>query len=149
MQPQRVSPLANAVEVPGRIVHVKSPESRFTMYCPGGRALLCKPGRYGRGNGNSRLRTPAAIVMHQSKAGGEVRRVVAGPQADVRRCAVSPDGKWVATGSHSPAPERLTNARVWDAVTGKLVKSFTRRHQRACMVQPPGTLACHGKYFRR
>ena len=56
--------------------------------------------------------------MHQSKAGGEVRRVVAGPQFDVRRCAVSPDGKWVATGSHSPAPEPLTDARVWDAVTG-------------------------------
>ena len=65
-----------------------------------------------------------AIVMHQSKAGGEVRRVVVGPQTDVRRCAVSPNGKWVATGSHSPASERLTNARVWDATTGKLVRLY-------------------------
>jgi WD40 repeat protein len=65
-----------------------------------------------------------AIVAHQVKAGGAVRRVVTGPQTDVRRCAVSPDGKWVATGNYSPAPERLTNARVWDAATGKPVKTF-------------------------
>jgi WD40 repeat protein len=62
--------------------------------------------------------------MRQAKAGGEVQRVVAGPQNDVRRCAVSPDGKWVATGSHSPAGQRLTDARVWDAATGKLVKTL-------------------------
>ena len=106
----------------GRIVHVKSPESRFNdvrvdAHCSASRdgtvVAMAIPGS-----------DAGAIVMHQSKAGGEVRRVVAGPQADVRRCAVSPNGKWVATGSHSPAPIRLTDARVWDAVTGKLVKTL-------------------------
>src|SRR5208283_1791340 len=60
--------------------------------------------------------------------------VTAGPQYDVRRCAVSPDGKWVATGSHWPSTERPTNptsaseqlgnVRVWDTSTGQLLQSF-------------------------
>ncbi len=41
-----------------------------------------------------------------------------GPQHDVRFCAISPDGKWVATGSHW-TPGSVT---VWDAATGKRVR---------------------------
>jgi WD40 repeat protein len=106
----------------GRIAHVKRPETLFynilvrvDTHCSASRdgsvvAMAVPDG--------------GAIVMHQSKAGGEVRKVVVGPQTDVRRWAVSPDGKWVATGSHSPAPTPLTNACVWDTVTGKLVKTL-------------------------
>jgi WD40 repeat protein len=39
------------------------------------------------------------------------------PQYDVRFCAVSPDGRWVATGSHSNLA--AVGAKVWDARSGK------------------------------
>ncbi len=59
-------------------------------------------------------------VLRQARPGGEVRQTIAGPQADVRHVAVSPDGKWVAAGCFSPAAEKLTNAKVWDTSTGTL-----------------------------
>src|SRR5262249_45098808 len=37
---------------------------------------------------------------------------------DVRAITVSPDGKWVATGSHGTSLE----TRIWDAQSGRLVK---------------------------
>jgi WD40 repeat protein/tRNA A-37 threonylcarbamoyl transferase component Bud32 len=104
----------------GRIVHVKRPENLFT---DSDLVVDCSASQDARV-----VAIPAfsagAIVMHQAKAGGEVRSFAVGPRTDVRHCAVSPDGKWIATGSFSPAPERLTNARVWDAATGKPVKIF-------------------------
>ncbi len=106
----------------GRVVQVKSPESRFDQVPVTARCAASRDGTV------AAMAVPfsnaGTIVMHQAKAGGVVRRIVAGPQTDVRRCAVSPDGKWVAAGSHLPASERLTNACVWDAGTGKLVKSL-------------------------
>jgi len=42
-----------------------------------------------------------------------------GAQEDVRYGAISPDGSWLASGSHHHG-----SAKVWDAVTGRLVKSF-------------------------
>jgi serine/threonine protein kinase/WD40 repeat protein/Tfp pilus assembly protein PilF len=42
-----------------------------------------------------------------------------GPQDDVRCCAVSPDGRWVATGSHWL--RQGGGAKIWDAVTGKQI----------------------------
>jgi eukaryotic-like serine/threonine-protein kinase len=48
----------------------------------------------------------------------ETKRTIAlGPQDDVRTCAVSPDGRWVATGTHSL--REGAGAKVWDARTGK------------------------------
>jgi hypothetical protein len=44
------------------------------------------------------------------------------PQQDVRHCAVSPDGRWVATGSHDTTDR--SGAKVWDAATGELAKEF-------------------------
>jgi tetratricopeptide (TPR) repeat protein len=44
------------------------------------------------------------------------------PQQDVRSCAVSPDGRWVATGSHWNTDG--LGAKVWEAATGKLVKEL-------------------------
>jgi serine/threonine protein kinase/WD40 repeat protein len=43
-------------------------------------------------------------------------------QQDVRCCAVSPDGRWVATGSHETADRY--GANVWEATTGMLVKEL-------------------------
>jgi hypothetical protein len=45
-----------------------------------------------------------------------------GPQEDVRFCAVSPDGRWVATGSHGA--RHGPGAMVWDASTGQLVREL-------------------------
>jgi hypothetical protein len=42
-----------------------------------------------------------------------------GPQEDVRHCTVSPDGRWVATGSHGDI--RGVGAKVWDAGSGRHV----------------------------
>jgi serine/threonine protein kinase/WD40 repeat protein len=47
------------------------------------------------------------------------RTLPLGPQDDVRFCAVSPNGRWVATGSYSHLP--AVGAKVWDAESGKLV----------------------------
>jgi serine/threonine protein kinase/WD40 repeat protein len=58
-----------------------------------------------------------AVVRHRRD-----RRVIkVGPQKDVRNCAVSPDGRWLATGSHGPMEPGL---RIWDASTGKHVKDL-------------------------
>jgi len=43
---------------------------------------------------------------------------VAGAQSDVRFCAVSPDGRWVATGSGDLL--QGAGAKIWNATTGKL-----------------------------
>jgi WD40 repeat protein len=42
-----------------------------------------------------------------------------GPHLDARLVAVSPSGRWVATGSHNSE-----GVRVWDATTGRLVKEL-------------------------
>jgi tetratricopeptide (TPR) repeat protein len=46
-----------------------------------------------------------------------------GPQTDVRFGAVSPDGRWIATGSHwSDSPG--AGAKIWDSRTGRLVSDL-------------------------
>jgi WD40 repeat protein/tetratricopeptide (TPR) repeat protein len=64
-------------------------------------------------------RNRGAVVVHR---GPPARRVPLGPQQDVRSCAVSPDGRWVATGSHGTTESY--GAKVWDAATDKLVKAL-------------------------
>jgi WD40 repeat protein len=59
-----------------------------------------------------------AVVLHWP----ENRRVSLGPREDVRHCAVSPDGRWVATGDHSNL--QGIGATVWDAASGQAVKDF-------------------------
>jgi serine/threonine protein kinase/WD40 repeat protein len=49
----------------------------------------------------------------------EKRFLRVGPQQDVRNCSVSPDGCWVATGSHGL--REGPGAKVWDARTGQHV----------------------------
>jgi serine/threonine protein kinase/WD40 repeat protein/tetratricopeptide (TPR) repeat protein len=57
-------------------------------------------------------------VVHQ---GPPFRTLTLGPQYDVRHAAVSPDGRWVVTGSHFPAGYG-EDAKVWEVATGRLVK---------------------------
>jgi WD40 repeat protein len=45
-----------------------------------------------------------------------------GPREDVRYCAVSPNGLWLATGNHKNS--QGIGATVWDARTGKAVKDL-------------------------
>ena len=47
-----------------------------------------------------------------------------GPQHDVRYCSVSPDGHWVATGTHHRNGNEA-RAKVWDAQTGHLVAALS------------------------
>jgi WD40 repeat protein len=60
-----------------------------------------------------------AVVFHR---GPPQRTVRLEPQQDVRHCAVSPDGCWVATGSHANTDG--FSAKVWEAATGRLVKAL-------------------------
>jgi eukaryotic-like serine/threonine-protein kinase len=52
----------------------------------------------------------------------ENRVIQVGPQEDVRHTAVSPDGRWIVTGSHGA--RRGPGAIVWDAKTGKEVQKL-------------------------
>jgi serine/threonine protein kinase/WD40 repeat protein len=60
----------------------------------------------------------SALVLHRD--GNRLLRL--GPQEDTRFCAVSPDGRWVATGSHWL--HEGAGAKVWDAGDGKHVKDL-------------------------
>jgi WD40 repeat protein len=61
-----------------------------------------------------------------SQANQQQVRLPAG--GDVRSCAVSPDGRWVATGAHGLSTVKVAGARIWDARSGK--------HLRDLAVQP-------------
>ncbi len=60
-------------------------------------------------------RPRGAIVFHRDSK----RLLRLGPQEDVRYCAVSPDGRWVATGSHWH--HEGVGVKVWDARDGRHV----------------------------
>jgi serine/threonine protein kinase/WD40 repeat protein/tetratricopeptide (TPR) repeat protein len=60
-----------------------------------------------------------AVVVHRGPPAPMVRLQ---PQQDVRNCAVSPDGHWVATGSHGNTDG--LGAKVWEAATGQPVKEL-------------------------
>src|SRR5262249_62298734 len=55
---------------------------------------------------------------------------------DVRCCAVSPDGRWVATGSHGNTEG--VAAKVWEAATGRLVKELAVPRHCAVTFSPDG-----------
>jgi serine/threonine protein kinase/WD40 repeat protein len=73
-----------------------------------------------------------AFVFHQH--GKRLLRL--GPQEDVRCCAVSPDGRWVATGSHSL--HEGAGAKVWDASEGNHVKDLPVSGLCAVLFSPDG-----------
>ncbi|HTU91088.1 MAG TPA: tetratricopeptide repeat protein, partial [Gemmataceae bacterium] len=59
-----------------------------------------------------------AVVFHRDSK----RLLRLGRQDDVRSCAVSPDGRWIATGSHEL--RQGAGAKVWDAHDGRHVKDL-------------------------
>ncbi len=61
------------------------------------------------------LKNGGGAVLHADQPYQSIRLV---PQRDVRGIAVSPDGRWAATGSH------MGGTKVWAAATGNLVKEF-------------------------
>jgi WD40 repeat protein/tRNA A-37 threonylcarbamoyl transferase component Bud32 len=69
-----------------------------------------------------------ALLVHRDRPGPPL---VLGPQEDVRHCAVSPDGRWVATGNHNNT--QGVGAKVWDAASGQLVKDV-RMSDAMCQV---------------
>src|SRR5262249_8017306 len=95
----------------------------------------------------------AAVSQHCSAQGGVVaipafqlgavvwqregkRTLRLGPQEDVRYCAVSPDGRWVATGSHWL--HKGPGAKVWDTQTGQLVQDLPVGHICSVRFSPNG-----------
>jgi len=62
-----------------------------------------------------------ALVWHRQPPGRIIRL---GPHPDTRYIAVSPNGQWVATGSHNG-----TGCKVWDAHTGKLLQDLVPNEQ--------------------
>src|SRR5262249_40959846 len=59
---------------------------------------------------------------------GQADRTVDAGLTQVRYCAVSPDGRWVAVGNHHVS-DRGFNAKVHDARTGRLVKELPTEGQ--------------------
>jgi WD40 repeat protein/tetratricopeptide (TPR) repeat protein len=88
-----------------------------------------------------------ALVVHR----GVSRRVVRlGPQYDVRATRVSPDGRWVATGSHFLDGSGV-KWKVWEADTGKLVANLPYPDVDDCLDFSPDScwLYVTGKQDRR
>ena len=68
------------------------------------------------------------LVLHADRPDQPVRL---GPHDDARYIAVSPDGRWVATGSHTG-----TGVKVWDAPSGKLEKELPQKMARGSASAP-------------
>jgi serine/threonine protein kinase/WD40 repeat protein len=70
-------------------------------------------------------------------------RLKLGPQHDVRFAAVSPDGRWVATGSHF-TDRRSKSLRIWDADSGRRVRELPLEGSTSAVFSPDGHwLATH------
>ncbi len=81
-------------------------------------------------------------VLHSEPAGPLIRLQ---PHEDARTIAVSPDGRWVVTGSQQGA-----GAKVWDARTGLLEKELlsTEGHVHVRFSPDGRWLACRGNSLR-
>jgi serine/threonine protein kinase/WD40 repeat protein/Tfp pilus assembly protein PilF len=85
---------------------------------------------FGSTNGDGHGSSPDAriVAIPQYHAGTAVfyrdrqRLLRLSPQEDVRNCAVSPDGRWIVTGSHSL--REGAGAKVWEAKEGHHVKDL-------------------------
>ena len=92
-----------------------------------------------------RLRGTHATVVH---LGPPLRTLTLGPQYDVRHVNVSPDGRWVVTGSTWTDPNG-ENAKVWEAATGKLITVLPIESQREPSFQRGRHLAAHHESHHR
>jgi WD40 repeat protein len=77
----------------------------FALACSGDGRVLASPQGWG------------ALVLHRDRPGKPVRLE---PHDDVRYVAVSPDGRWIATGSFGAS----TQLKVWDADSGRLIRGL-------------------------
>jgi WD40 repeat protein len=79
--------------------------SPFALACSGDGRVLASPQQWG------------ALVLHRDHPGKPVRLA---PHDDARYVAVSPDGRWIATGSHGASKQ----LKVWEADSGRLVRDL-------------------------
>jgi serine/threonine protein kinase/WD40 repeat protein len=84
-----------------------------TLSVPGS---ICDIACSGDGRVIASAQFQGGLVLHADRPDQPLRL---GPHDDVRYIAVSPDGLWVATGSHS-----RWDTKIWDALSGKLVKEL-------------------------
>ena len=87
------------------------PPQRLPLPGSGGQIAQSKDGRV-----LASSQPDGALVWHRDHPDHFIHL---GPHPDVRSVSVSPDGRWVATGSHNGA-----GCKVWDAQTGQLVKEL-------------------------
>jgi WD40 repeat protein len=92
------------------------------------------------GSANISMSRDGRIVAKAMSLGGLIWRrelpeepLVLGPHGDTRSVAVSPDGKWVATGSHLGP-----NVKIWDSATGKLVHELVLEIMNGVYFSPDG-----------
>jgi serine/threonine protein kinase/WD40 repeat protein len=85
---------------------LRSPHLNHAAIMPGGNLLAVPTGR-----------DSTAIY----RLGGDRPPLILGPQVDARFCALSPDGRWVATGSNLYTSKTML---LWDAATGALVQEL-------------------------
>jgi tetratricopeptide (TPR) repeat protein len=72
-----------------------------------------------------------AIVLHR----GSSRSIHLGPQRDVRQVAISPDGRWVATGSWNGSQAGVF---IWEAATGRRVAVLPVQDCASLVFSPDG-----------
>ncbi len=77
---------------------------------------VCNISRSGDGRVTASAQLQGGQVLHADRPDQPVRL---GPHGDVRYVAVSPDGQWVATGSHNG-----TGVKIWDARSGECKKEL-------------------------
>jgi WD40 repeat protein/tetratricopeptide (TPR) repeat protein len=113
------------------------PTGTWRVGPPQSLSQLSNAGWHGSSADGSVLAIPnfgaGAVVLHRSLSpdpGPDTREsnrvtprleTLRGPQKDVRNCAVSPDGRWVATGNHW---DLGIGVIVWDAQTSRPVKNL-------------------------
>jgi serine/threonine protein kinase/WD40 repeat protein/tetratricopeptide (TPR) repeat protein len=108
-------------------VHADPRDTTSARYGPPERLLNVEVGdQWGTSADGQTLAIPnyngGAVVLHHGLMQRTTRLQPLQPQQDVRSCAVSPNGSWVATASHGNTDG--FGAKVWEAATGKLVKEL-------------------------
>jgi WD40 repeat protein len=81
--------------------------------------IMCGSSADGRVVSTSRAGEDGAVVWHRDRPDAPV---TLGPQSGVRYSALSPDGRWAATHTHSGQPPFTT--LIWDTATGHRVTTL-------------------------
>jgi eukaryotic-like serine/threonine-protein kinase len=133
-------------QIPLATTRMLGPEGDKAFLTSGSKGLLRWPVQANGPTGGLRIGPPETLAainnldLHGASADGRVlaipqksegallwhrpdRWLTLGPREDIRFCAVSPDGYWVATGNHNNGMTGI-GATVWDARTGRAIKDF-------------------------